>query len=90
MKSIWALSISAALIVGLGGCAANRPADQSLAKNATAAPTAKDYCIKETGTRIKPKEGDCVGPGRTYSRDELDRTGAFSAAEALRKLDPAL
>jgi hypothetical protein len=92
MKSLWALGISAALIVsGLSGCATNRSADQNLAKNVTAAPTAKDYCIKETGTRIKPKEGECVGAaGRTYSRDELDRTGAFSAAEALRKLDPAL
>jgi hypothetical protein len=90
MKSIWVLGVSAALMVGLGGCATNRSADQSLAKNVTAAPTAKDYCIKETGTRIKQKEGECVGPGRTYSREELDRTGSFSAAEALRKLDPAL
>ena len=90
MKSTWVLSVSAALIIGLGGCAAHQPADQNLAKNVTAAPAAKDYCIKETGTRIKQKEGECVGPGRTYSRDELDRTGAFSAAEALKRLDPAL
>jgi len=90
MKSLCVLGVSAVLLAGLGGCATTRQADANLAKNATAAPKEQAFCIKDTGTRIKPKDGECVGPGRTYSREELDRTGSFNAAEALKKLDPAL
>jgi hypothetical protein len=28
-------------------------------------------------------------PGRSYSQDELERTGAIDTAEALRLLDPS-
>jgi hypothetical protein len=44
-----------------------------------------------TGTRIALKPGECANvPGRSFSKDELDRTGAPTTAEALRMLDPSL
>ena len=34
---------------------------------------------------------DCVAAsGRSYSREDLDRTGSVDTAEALRRLDPAI
>jgi hypothetical protein len=85
MPVVWAVALAAAL----AGCATHKPADQALAAKNTA--TASQHtCIRDTGSRIRPKEGECLGPGRSYSRDDLDRTGSFDAADALRKLDPAI
>ena len=53
----------------------------------------KSDCIKETGTRIKAgkdKKG-CNGlAGRSYDKDDIDRTGANTAGEALERLDPSI
>jgi hypothetical protein len=47
-------------------------------------------CLK-TGTRISLKQGECANvPGRVYSKDDLDSTGATTVSEALRRLDPAM
>ena len=47
-------------------------------------------CLKETGSRIKQKEGECVGvPGQVLDKDDIDRTGAVSTADAIRKLAPS-
>ncbi|RZA37263.1 MAG: hypothetical protein EOP92_01305 [Lysobacteraceae bacterium] len=52
-------------------------------------------CLKHTGSRIKPradKQGrKCISAnGRSYSKEDLDRTGEADLAEALRRLDPAI
>lgn len=52
-------------------------------------------CLTQTGTRINtrdPKTGKaaCQGPGRNYSRDDIDRTGQTDLADALRRLDPSI
>lgn len=52
-------------------------------------------CLKQTGSRIAPrpdKQGrKCVNaPGRAYSKEDLDRTGATGLADALRRLDPSV
>lgn len=48
-------------------------------------------CPQSTGSRIKRPDNDCVPvPGRSYTRDDLERTGAVDTSEALRRLDPAL
>lgn len=59
-------------------------------------PTATNVnCLQDTGTRIRardPKTGKplCQGPGRAYSRDDLNRTGQTDIADALRRLDPSV
>ena len=52
----------------------------------------KGNCISQTGSRIEPKnEGGCNGqPGRAYSHEEIERTGASTLAGALQRLDPAI
>lgn len=61
---------------------------------------AQRYCLRETGsriaTRIKPRTdgGDgkgCISAtGRSYTGEELRRTGHWDMANALRSLDPAV
>lgn len=48
-------------------------------------------CLSQTGSRIQSRGNDaCAGHGRSYSRDDLDRTGEVDVGQALRKLDPRL
>jgi hypothetical protein len=58
------------------------------------------FCLRETGTHLKQitttkshdRAVECAtsSPGRTYSREDIERTGALTVAEALRRLDPAI
>lgn len=50
-------------------------------------------CIRQTGSRIRQRDAKtpCNGqPGRSFSKDELDRTGHGNLLDALRTLDPAI
>lgn len=50
-------------------------------------------CLRETGSRITKRDGKprCTGqPGRSYTKDDLDRTGHTNLGDALRALDPAV
>ncbi len=51
-------------------------------------------CLKQTGSRVIRADSrgrKCAnGPGRSYTKEDLDRTGATDLAEALRKLDPSI
>ena len=42
-----------------------------------------------TGTRISSTE-PCASPGRVYSDKDIQTTGATTAADALRLLDPSI
>ena len=48
----------------------------------------EDYnCLKETGSRIPPKEGGCMpGPVRVITREQIEHSGATTAADAVRRL----
>lgn len=48
------------------------------------------FCPDTTASRIKRPRGTCSAPGRVYTRDDLDRTGATTAGDALSKLDPSI
>mgnify|MGYP003579749262 FL=1 len=52
-------------------------------------------CVKETGTHLRPRDPKtgkalCIGPGRSYTREQIDRTGQTDLADALRRLDPSI
>ena len=49
-------------------------------------------CIRETGTRLRKRDRNgCTGaPGQSYSRDEIDRTGATDTGDAIRRLSPSV
>jgi hypothetical protein len=59
---------------------------------ATTAKTLPDEpaSMTETGSRIPAGANNCTGIGRSYSNEEIHNTGATSAADALRLLDPSV
>lgn len=46
-------------------------------------------CVASTGSRIADPQG-CAGEGRSYSQEDIARTGQTTAGGALALLDPAL
>lgn len=49
-------------------------------------------CLKETGSHIKnhSKDGCMASPGRSYTREDLAKTGGVDLADSLRRLSPSI
>ncbi len=48
-------------------------------------------CLQSTGSLIPARKGECLPvAGRSYSEQELRRTGAIDTAHALQMLDPRI
>jgi hypothetical protein len=49
-------------------------------------------CIRYTGSHISRREKDkCTGAvGRSYDREDIERTGATDIGQALQRLDPSI
>jgi hypothetical protein len=96
-------SLAAALAFGLATAAMAAPqsagtpaADQAPAasntpqSNSPVKPGDRN-CLRDTGSLIKPKPGQCLPvAGRSYSKEDIDRTGARTLGPALRDLDPSV
>ena len=86
------LRIAVAIVAGasLFGCATT--AENAKSKPAVTAATVKNpNCLTETGSRIAATgTSKCRGFGRSYSSEDIDRTGQTSAADALAQLDPSV
>jgi hypothetical protein len=82
------LVFTAAMVVALG--AANiAVADDS--KPAAANDAAHRTCMHYTGSRLIMKPDQCsASPGRSYSKEDIDRTGHSTVAGALRNMDPSV
>jgi hypothetical protein len=76
--------IAAGLV--LFGCAAT----PQNAKPAASAATNNPNCLTDTGDRLSSDKAACRGFGRSYSKDDIDRTGLTSAGDALGRLDPSV
>jgi hypothetical protein len=72
----------------LSACAANTAAVNP--KAAASALTQNHACLTETGSRISSENANCSAFGRSYSSDDIRRTGATTADEALRLMDPSI
>jgi hypothetical protein len=73
----------------LTACAATNPGARPDA-GASAAVAQDRECLSQTASRIPSKNPDCSEVGRSYSSDDIDRTGAATAGEALRLMDPSI
>lgn len=73
----------------------------TVAEADTAKPEPARNCLLSTGSRITAAHNQRVGkdgkplrcapgPGRVYTKEDLDRTGYLDIADALRSLDPAI
>lgn len=47
-------------------------------------------CAPELGSRIRRAGPECQARGRSYSREEIERTGSIDIADALQRLDPSI
>jgi hypothetical protein len=83
------LVVGACLALALVGCTTPSPTREP-AKTALVAPARTPGCVPDTATRVRVQEHDCAGFGRTYTREDLERTGTADAGQALRLLDPAI
>jgi hypothetical protein len=73
----------------LCGCATTSP--NSTSKPPVSAVVVTDAnCLTETGSRIAEDKSNCRGFGRSYSDEDISRTGRTSAADALSQLDPSI
>ena len=78
--------------------ASAEPADLRAADAANEA-SVKPFCLQETGSLITTSENRRLAAadkkcapvaGRSYSRRDIERTGAIDIADALRQLDPTI
>ena len=81
---------------------APEPAPASQQATEDASPEAPRHCLQATGSRVTAaqnaraeREGKAArrcaaAPGKVYTADDLDRTGAVNIADALRMLDTGI
>jgi hypothetical protein len=47
-------------------------------------------CLTQTGSRMAVNGSSCSAVGRSYTSEDINRTGATTAAGALRLMDPSI
>lgn len=80
-----------AMLLSVGGCAGapQQPAAQTAGLRNVA--TDDGGCSRSRVANRIPRSGEpCSAAGRSYSNEEIARTGATTTGEALRLLDPAI
>jgi hypothetical protein len=66
-------------------------ADETQPAAAQAKPAAPhSNCTRDTGSRLRRNTDGCAGVGKSYSKDDVWRTGEPNASGALRQLDPSV
>jgi hypothetical protein len=83
------MRIALVIVAGaaLFGCATT----EQNAKPAVSAAAKDPTCLTDTGSRIAATAtSKCRGIGRSYSNEDLERTGYTSTADALAVLDPSV
>ena len=67
-----------------------RDAHTNTASSASAERESRN-CLRSTGSLIPAAPGQCLPvAGHSYDQQDLRRTGAFTTAEALGRLDPGI
>jgi hypothetical protein len=83
---IRALMIGVLSAGALGACSST----PSHAVHRTAAAIAPGWCSTADGKALRPGSNRCDLPSRSYSGEQLQRTGRTDAAHALQMLDPSI
>jgi len=89
MTSYLHVTSAIAAVFILAACAATT-ADVKPKAAAPGAVAQNPACLSQTGSRIAGNDANCSAIGRSYSRDDINRTGSTTAGEALRLLDPSI
>jgi hypothetical protein len=78
-------AMAAGLILASSAVLGNETSPQPVKQ---AVPARTPSCLIHTGSRIDTK--GCRGTGRSYTGEDLERTGKTTAGEALPLLDPSI
>jgi hypothetical protein len=78
--------ITGGLVLCVVACASSPPTGGA-DKTANRSPAG---CITDTGSRIPASPDDCTALGNTWTKTDIDQTGATDAGHALRLLDPTV
>jgi hypothetical protein len=85
------ISLLAACLIVLAGCASNPPAAPRTATAKAASNAGSPVgCVNKTATRLPTSPDDCAGFGSSHSTDAIQSTGQPQAQDALRLLDPSI
>jgi len=72
----------------LAACATPHPTTAAAPDSRTANVTCPEYA---TGSHLRSTEGKCTSsPVRSYSQDDVQRTGQTDVGDALKMLDPSI
>ncbi len=71
----------------LFGCATT---PQNPSKPATTAAMKDSNCLNDTGSRLPAAKPGCRGYGRSYTDEDIQRTGLTNVGDALSLLDPSI
>lgn len=83
------LLLCVACALALSGCATPGPTESI--SQAALVGQQRPPCVQHTGTRLPLVTAqDCAGFGQTYTRQDLQGTGARDTAGALQLLSPSL
>lgn len=86
-----ALAQSAARSAGPPAPAATPPATVAEAGSPGPLRPGDRNCLRSTGSLIPAAPGHCLSvPGRSYSQQDLRRTGQIDTSRALQQLDPSI
>jgi hypothetical protein len=87
------VTLLSAMLLGsmlLNPGAARADPNQNNGAVAATVPSPPPGCIQGTGSLIPQKTARCAAFGRSYSGEDLRKTGTTSLGDALRMLDPAI
>jgi hypothetical protein len=87
MTAYTRIALVIVVATALFGCAST--AENAKPKPAVSAAVNDPNCLTDTGSRLAGP-GKCRGIGRSYSSEDIDRTGQTSTADALALLDPSI
>ena len=100
IAALLAMGVSSAVVQSATASAADDKArvDATAAEQSAAEKSADSFCLRQTGSHLRAitkSRGEhavsCASaPGRVYTREDLERTGASTTAEALRLVDPSI
>jgi hypothetical protein len=84
------IGIGASVAIALASGCATTSVSSKPSEARSAARASDLHCASESASRIPSDSSSCRTAGRSYSSEDIDRTGKTSAAEALAVLDPSV
>jgi hypothetical protein len=84
------MRILGAFAAGFALCGCASTAGNTTSKPAASTAQNQPFCLTDTGSRLPPGKDGCRGIGRSFTDEDISRTGKTNAGDALSQLDPSI